>query len=354
MKNNILIIDTKSKLNSFKDFFEELSNRDCELHFLLNKKNNFKASSKYHKYQLIAALDLKKTGHSLLFYLFLPVYLFTALTYLLYFKYSQKTNILVCIGCFEKLIFTIVGKVLKYKIIWLELPGEKNLRLKKLYVFLSHFTRLITFSKFHEQELLRLGIKSNVIKIIPIGIKLNNFQTQENIFKQLAETSNKDFTRKFFTIGTVVDLNEPQRIEILFQAIKKCLTVIHHLQLIVIGDGIERKNLTWLAKKMDIDNIVWFVGKQKNIRRWFNNFDIYVISSENFNLTNISSCLEGMAAELPIIGPNSIGVSDLIKNKQNGLLVEAGNSEPLAQAIIKLQQDKRQKKTTWTKRTQVC
>jgi glycosyltransferase involved in cell wall biosynthesis len=347
MKNNILIIDTLSNLNYLKDFFEELGNRDSRLLFLLDKKNNFVLTDKFERHNLIMPASSILYCRSFLLFSLFPVLFLFGFFYLLYFKYRKKINLLICVSCFEKTIFTLGAKLLGIKTVWLELPEKKNVKHKRLakalYVLFSRFARLIVLSNFQEQKLLLMGIKSDLIKFMPIGIKLNYFQNQETIFNQIAETSHQNFLKKFFTIGTVVDLNEPQRIEILFQAIKKCLTVIHHLQLIVIGDGSERKNLAWLAKKMEIDSIVWFVGEQKNLRRWFDNMDIYLISSENFNLNDINSCLRAMAAELPILGPDNMGAEELISNNQNGVLVEAGSSELLAQAIIKLQQDKKKR-----------
>lgn len=348
MKNNILIIDSRSSLNPLKDFFEELNNRDLELHFLVNKKNNINLNIKFHRHKLYLPLNFRKPCRSWMAFLLFPLYLSMTFFYLLYFKYKKKTKTIVCVGCFEKLIFTPSAKLLRLNTIWLEMPGEKNFELKRLlktfYIFLTRFARLVTFSRFHEQILLGHGVRSSSTKVISAGIRLNNFQNQENIFNQIAENDHRNFTKKFFTIGTVVDLNDTQRIEILFQAIKKCLTVIHHLQVIIIGDGSERKNLAWLAKKMDIDNMVWFVGEQKNIRRWFENFDIYIITSKEFDLEDTNSCLKAMSAELPVIGPDNIGLDEIINNNQNGMVVEAGNSESLAQAIIKLQQDQRKRK----------
>lgn len=347
MKNNLLVIDTSSSLIYLNDFFEELGNRDCSLHFLLNKKNNFVLLEKYQHYQLSMPVNSKLSCQSLLIFLCLPVCFLTGFFYLAYFKYTKKISTLLCVSCFEKLVFTLSAKILGFKILWLELPEKKNFKPKKWlklpYVMFSRLASLISLTSFQEQKLISLGVKAASIKTIPIGIKLNNYQNQENIFNQIAEASHQNFSKKFFTLGTVVDLNEPQKIEILFQAIKKCLTVIHHLQLIVIGDGSERKSLAWLAKKMEIDSVVWFVGEQKNARRWFDNFDIYLISSENFQLSDINSCLKAMVSKLPVIGPDNLGIDDFISHNQNGLLLEAGNSEVLAQAIIKLQQDKRKR-----------
>ena len=49
--------------------------------------------------------------------------------------------------------------------------------------------------------------------------------------------------------------------------------------------------------------------------------------------------LEAMAAGLPVVGTTVGGIVDFIKDGQTGLLVEPNNTEVLAGAIKKMQQD---------------
>ena len=131
-----------------------------------------------------------------------------------------------------------------------------------------------------------------------------------------------------------------QNIETLFHAIKKCSTVISNVQLVVIGDGKERKNLQWLTKKMDIKNLVWFVGEQEFLRKWFDDFDVFVSICDELSIKDINITLEAMSAQLPIIGLSQIGLEDILEHDKSGILIENENSDNLSDNIIKLYKHK--------------
>jgi len=117
-----------------------------------------------------------------------------------------------------------------------------------------------------------------------------------------------------------------------------------HLQLIIVGEGKERKNLAWLAKKIEIDNLVWFVGEQTFLKKWLEDFDIYTIVCENPSLNDINITIEAASCGLPIISPDNIGFDELVFQNKNGIIFEANSNEMLAQEIIKLYKDKMQRK----------
>ncbi|NTU99141.1 glycosyltransferase family 4 protein [Candidatus Falkowbacteria bacterium] len=163
------------------------------------------------------------------------------------------------------------------------------------------------------------------------------------MFHNLADSTHAN--KKFFTIGTVTNLNEHQKIESLFQAIKKCLSIIPNIQLVIVGDGKEKKNLLWLAKKMEIDNLVWLVGKQQHLRKWIDNFDIYITSDDKLTLSELIITLNAMAAEKPTIGNANSGLEDIIYEGKTGYLVDLNDSEAVADKILLLHQDKDLRRT---------
>ena len=312
MKNKILITKSSTaNISPLFDLFNALEEKNYELLFL----NNDKA--------------LKK------------IYIFIKL---IYYKFKFKIKNIICLGVWEKILFTPVAKILKIKTVWLELPGEKkekqgfilNFLLKKI----SKLSKSVVFKKCDKNNLIKSGFDSKKISFVAPGINLKQRARQENIFHGLAKNKNSQSQKKFFTIGTVAELNSEQTIEILFGAVKKTLDVIPNLQIIIIGEGEERKKLTWLAKKMEIDNLTWFVGEQAHLNKWFDGFDIFTTSRVNADLFDIFVLLNAMAAGLPIISTEDHGFDDIIEDKKNGLLLPKDDSELLAGAIIKLQQNK--------------
>ena len=63
-------------------------------------------------------------------------------------------------------------------------------------------------------------------------------------------------------------------------------------------------------------------------------FDIFVLPSVKEGMPWV--ILEAMAAGLPIVATRVGGVSEMIKDEQNGLLIEPKNSQVLAEKITRL------------------
>jgi glycosyltransferase involved in cell wall biosynthesis len=173
------------------------------------------------------------------------------------------------------------------------------------------------------------------------GLKSGKWAHQDNLFNQMAHREAASRPEKFFNIGTVVNLSDNQEIEILFQAAEKCLEVIPNLQLIVIGDGPERKNLAWLAQKMNLGPLVWFVGEQKFLNKWLANFRVFISAARTNGLNEAATLMHVMLSGVPVIIRRGTGLDEFINHEDNGLILEKPDSEDLARAIIGLKQNSR-------------
>ena len=262
---------------------------------------------------------------------------------LINFKFKRKVDTVVCINFNEKIIITPLARLLGLKVIWFENPELNYQKLNKflliLYKLNYRLAKIIAFNSYSKLKLKNLGCNENKISLIAPGAKTMSYQ--ENIFNKLANAGRVNFHKKYFTIGAITALNQKQKIETVFQAIKISLPVIPNIQLIIVGEGEERKNLSWLAKKMEIDNLIWLVGEQEQLKKWLDSFDVFLALGENLSLDDHSNILEAMATGLPVLAPRNIGLEDLIIENNTGSLIESDNSEMLARQIIKLHQDKR-------------
>jgi glycosyltransferase involved in cell wall biosynthesis len=308
----ILIINSLSKKNSLLDHvYEELKRKNFSISFLSSKK------------PLLGQ--------------------FKFLLLLINFKLKQKINSVVCININEKIFITPWARLLGLKVFWFEGPELNYQKFNKfllmLYKLNYRLAKIVVFNSYSKLKLKNIGCNENKINLLTPGAKTMAYQ--ENIFNKLASTGRVNFHRKYFTIGAITSLNQKQKIETVFQAIKISLPVISNIQLIIVGEGEERKNLSWLAKKMEIDNLIWLVGEQNQLKKWLDSFDIFLALGENLSLNDYSNILEAMAAGLPVLAPRNIGLEDIIIENNTGSLIESDNSEMLARQIIKLHQDKR-------------
>ncbi len=346
MPKNILIIDSAESKSKFLSYlFDELNQKGFTFSLITSSPSQgkqFKNKGWFTKKTYLGP-KIKNSAGSIIFTPLIAFLFLKFLFLLAYFKYKKNINYIICLNLNEKIIATLAAKIIGLKIIWLELPetdyGQVNIFILGLYRLNSNWADLITFNNYTKIKLKKLMINESRIKTILPGIRSDQFQ--DNIFNKLAIVNRKNFRRKYFTLGMITDLNQKQRMETVFRAIKICLNLIPNLQLIIIGDGQERKNLNWLAKKMEIDGVVWFVGKQEQLKKWLDSFDIFISPNDTIQFDDLLYLLEAMAAGLPIIATRKIGFEDVVYENKTGSFIEINNNEMLARQIIKLHQDKK-------------
>jgi glycosyltransferase involved in cell wall biosynthesis len=260
---------------------------------------------------------------------------------LLKIKRRRPIDLIICIGTKEKLMFTPAARALGIRTGWMELPESAGQKVRGLCGFIRKLSasssEIFVFTSGSKNRLSELGIKPKRFIDLAPTVKLSRYQ--DTIFENIAHNDQHTFRKKFFTLGTILDLDRTQKLEYLFQAVKTSLTVIPNLQLVVVGDGKARKELLWLAKKMQIDNLVWFVGEQQSMKKWLSSFDIYISAVDNPRLKDLNITLAALSDSLPVICPLDSGFEDMITDSKTGALIDMENVEMLARQIIKLYKD---------------
>lgn len=104
------------------------------------------------------------------------------------------------------------------------------------------------------------------------------------------------------------------------------------IKLLIGGNGKVEKLLS-LIKENEIEDIVVFLGwvnGEKKVNA-LNRADVYILPS--YIEGSPVSILEAMSYGLPIISTKVGGIPELVKNKENGLLIDAGNLEQIEMAL---------------------
>ena len=110
-----------------------------------------------------------------------------------------------------------------------------------------------------------------------------------------------------------------------------------NVMLLVLGQGSSEARLKSAAETRGIEDRVIFLGYRKEVRQMIGCADIFVLPtlSEGFGLV----LLEAMALKVPCIASRTGGISEIIEDGKDGLLVDPGVSVPLARAILELAGD---------------
>lgn len=133
-------------------------------------------------------------------------------------------------------------------------------------------------------------------------------------------------------IGFVGYLEKQKGVRYLLEAFSKLETEsIDSVVLVIIGDGSVRNELEEFARKLKIENRVYFLGHMKEAMKFMFLFDIFVLPSLWEGMPNV--ILEAMTFGLPIIATDVGGVPEIITDGKNGFLVRSKNSKILSEKI---------------------
>ena len=108
-------------------------------------------------------------------------------------------------------------------------------------------------------------------------------------------------------------------------------------KLVFVGDGPMRGELEAFVDEKRIWDTVFFTGQQTNIESWLGAADVYVLASHIEGLSN--ALLEAMASGLPVVSTRVSGVRETVEEVGAGLVVDVGQKDQLANALILLAND---------------
>ena len=107
-----------------------------------------------------------------------------------------------------------------------------------------------------------------------------------------------------------------------------------HFRLMILGEGEERKQLESLIKELKIESDVSLFGFVDNPYMYMSKAKLLVLSSVWEGFGNV--LVEAMAAGTPVVSVNCpSGPAEILADGEYGELVTVGDSDRLAQAIIK-------------------
>ena len=129
-----------------------------------------------------------------------------------------------------------------------------------------------------------------------------------------------------------------------FQAPKDAASLVRALALLggehraaLVGDGPDRAAAVAEARRLGVEEAVVFEGERDDVPEILASSHIFVLSSRSEALP--VSILEAMAAGLPVVATRVGGVPELVVDGETGLLVPAGDTRALADALQRLVDD---------------
>lgn len=177
-----------------------------------------------------------------------------------------------------------------------------------------------------------VGFPSERIQVILNGVEAKKFFHSDELRKQFYERFN--FSEGDFIVGTVGRLNSVKNQQMIIRAVAELKNGGDPVHFVLIGIGEEKEALEEMARRLNVQENVHFLGYQKDVNLLLNGMDVFTLTSFSEGCSNVIQ--EALFVGKPVIATNVGGNPELVKDGFNGYLVDSNDHKTLAQKILML------------------
>ncbi|MDO8241146.1 MAG: glycosyltransferase family 4 protein [Candidatus Moranbacteria bacterium] len=179
-----------------------------------------------------------------------------------------------------------------------------------------------------------IGLKELALKAKPdqeVGVIFNGIDIEN--FKP--DASKKPADRFIITPGAS-RVTKRKGLDFLIKAVAQLLPKYPQIFLKVMGDGDEKENLTAMVAEMGLEKNIQLIGRvpREETTPYYQEASLFVLPSFNEGMSN--AMLEALASGLPIVATDTGGTKELVTEGQNGLVIEMGDADDMAEKIEKV------------------
>ena len=330
--------DVHSSLNNFlKSYRYLIKKKNIEVTFFTDKKNN--VSYEDFKIQKINGLDYKTILEKFLFVLGIPRFYYTDLTEKLkgfdvinannpeFYAYSyqayktaKKYNTRFLLRTSQTVDGFFLFKLTKYLV--------KPI-VKKAY----DYAKFALFTNPQaEERCLRLGLLKDSKKSIITG-----HATDTKCFRPLNVKKPKNTV--LLSVGGLYKIKGHH---LIIEALKKIISKGYKdIELWIVGEGYYENYLKELAKKLNIENKIKFLGSKghNELAKLYNISDIFVLA----NYQEVTPAVnEALACEKPVVVMECGGYEFTVPNQNYGLISKKFDIDDMAEKILYLIKNKKE------------
>ncbi|MBD8922491.1 glycosyltransferase family 1 protein [bacterium] len=208
--------------------------------------------------------------------------------------------------------------------------------------------KVLTKLSYANTQIIAVGeqVKKNLVDFYKIPKKRVNviynavkpFDGNVIIDNELKEAKENGYT----IISNVGRLSEQKGMEYFIEAADIINKKNQKIKYYIIGSGEKEEDLKQMVQKKKLDDYIKFMGFRADVQNIMSQSDLIVLSSlwEGLPLTPI----EAFSVGKTIVATSVDGTVEIVKNKENGLLVEPRNVNELSSAICELVENESEKK----------
>jgi len=190
---------------------------------------------------------------------------------------------------------------------------------------------LITVSEALRERLIELGVPGSRIEVLRNGVDLELFAPQDRAAarRELGLAADGPIV---LSVGSPLPL---KGVDLVIRA----SAALRNTTLIIVGEGPATSGLRRLAKDLNLGERVRFLGLMAQLRlaTVYNAADVLVLASAREGSPNV--LLEALACGTPVVATAVGGVSEIVRSRAAGRLVQERTPQAIATAIRDLLAD---------------
>lgn len=272
-------------------------------------------------------------------FIVIPLYLLPTIIAITRFIRARDIDMIVTNGIKSHVIGSMVSTMTRAKLIWHVRDLIEAGWLKSMLRSMGRFfpDKIIANS----DAVGRIFSNNGRTEIVYNGIDLARFDTEIDGEKVRSMFGIGKDTNLIGTIGHLAPL---KGFEELLWAIAEVIGEGFNIKLAIVGEAIYpnseryKQNLLSLVDSLGLKDRIIFAGFREDIPELLASFDIFVLPSRSEGFGRVN--LEAMAMGKPVISTNVGGIPEVVLDEITGILVPPRNSHELAQATIRLLNDR--------------
>ena len=210
-------------------------------------------------------------------------------------------------------------------------------RLAKLEEQTAHkATLIVTISNYSLEKLQKYyDINSNNVRIVPNGVDIEKFKPTKEILAPKHQFGLSGESSVLF-VGSLI----PRKgLPFLIEAAKRVVKQQPNTKFLIVGEGPMKNQIIKSLKIANLSHNFVFLSKLKEeaLISLYNSVDVFALPSIQEGQGIV--LLEAQACGKPIVAFDIGGVNEAVKKDETGLLVELGNTDALAESLLKILSD---------------
>ena len=176
----------------------------------------------------------------------------------------------------------------------------------------------------------------NPVNELVFEVKVERLKVKEDGLKvkDREEVKGEERLNRIISVGRLYPQKDQK---MMIEAFAKVSEKHPDWKLVIFGEGPERGALELLVERLKVKDKVSLPGRSGNIIDELNKSKIFCLSSVYEGMSN--ALVEAICVGLPIVTTKVSGTEELIKNGENGFIVNIGDKESMAKALTKIIED---------------